>query len=95
MFQKKKRVLCLSLIFMFCFTVTTQALSNNKITKEMDHFIYTYYKNSEPIDDIDNILEANYNKILNRYDVNISRKIEIVIFPSVADFQKEYNLTNY
>ena len=95
MFQIKKRVICLSLVLLICFTISSQVLSNNKITKEMDHFIYTYYRNNEPIDDINKILESNYNKILNKYGVNINRKINIEIFPSVDDFQKEYNLTNY
>lgn len=95
MFQIKKRFICLSLVLLICFTITNQALSNNKITKEMDHFIYTYYRSNEPIDDINSILEANYNKILKKYGVNINRKINIRIFPSVEEFQKEYNLTNY
>ncbi|MDZ7672919.1 MAG: hypothetical protein U5K53_08840 [Halanaerobiales bacterium] len=58
--------------------MTTQAISNNKTIKEMDHFIYTYYRNNEPIDDINNKLEANYIKILNRYGLNLNRKIKIV-----------------
>lgn len=95
MFQNKKIVLSLSLTIIISFTVTAQVLSNNTITKEMDHFIYTYYRNNEPIDDINNKLEANYKKILNRYGLNLNRKIKIVIFPSVKDFQKEYNLINY
>jgi len=95
MFQIKKRVICLSLVLLICFTINTQVLSNNKIKKEMDHFIYTYYRNNEPINDINKILETNYNKILNKYGVNINRKINIIIFPSVKEFQKEYNLSNY
>jgi len=80
---------------MICFTGTVQALSNSKIIKEMDHFIYTYYRNNEPIDVINNKLENKYNRILNKYGMNINKKIKIVIFPNIEDFQKEYNLTNY
>ena len=92
--KKLPLILFLTILLTAGLTGSIQAELGQAHTKEMKHFTYTYYQEDEPINEINERLKKNYNKILSKYNVKLNKKVKIVIYPDVDSFHKGANITN-
>ena len=80
--------LVLILLLVLSSSLVTFADKGEKYFQDMQNFTYTYYQEDEPIKEINNKLQNYYEKILEKYGVQINRPIEIVIYPDIDSFHQ-------
>ncbi len=53
---------------------------------ETEHFIFYFEEDKEKLNDVFDILEQNYERILIAFDVQLSKKVKVEIYPSLNDY---------
>ncbi len=60
-----------------------------KLRQESDHFSYYSTKtDKESLDDLEEQLESNYERISKNLQVTLDEKIKVTIYPNISDFHK-------
>ena len=60
-----------------------------KLRKESEHFKYSSTKSDkEALDDLEENLESNYDRIAKNLNVTLDEKIDITIYPNIDEFHK-------
>lgn len=86
--MRKKSLIILSAICIL-FVGCVEKADNIKLRKESEHFKYSSTKSDEEsLDDLEENLESNYDRIAKNLNVTLDEKIDVTIYPNIDEFHK-------
>lgn len=86
--MRKKALIILSVMCIF-FVGCGEKADTIKLRKESEHFKYSSTKSDkEVLDDLEENLESNYDRIAKDLNVTLEEKIDVAIYPNIDEFHK-------
>lgn len=85
----RRKVLIILSVMCILFVGCGEKTDTIKLRKESEHFKYSSTKSDkEALDDLEENLESNYDRIAKDLNVTLDEKIDVYIYPNIDEFHK-------